>query len=58
MKCIHIIYWIPTDNKRDYIPGTYNFYGDVSQKSEVIKRLEYDGFEYEIEEYDDNEIDD
>lgn len=55
MKSIHIIYWIPTNNRLDLIPEAYNIYGPLSQKSELLEEIESEGYEYEIEEYDDDE---
>ena len=55
MKSIHIIWWVPTNNRRSEIPGAYNFYGPILQKSEIIEEIESEGYEYEIEEYDDDE---
>ena len=57
MKSVHIIWWVPTNNKRSEIPGAYNFYGPIPQKSEIIEEIESEGYEYEIEEYDDEDGD-
>lgn len=47
MKYLHIIYWIP--RKLKCLERIYNYYGDISEKDEVIEELAKLGYSYEIE---------